>query len=103
MKIVVFTVVLNQQRSALFHKAKFGVRKAFLICFEMATSAKGLSTSYMGACYEISQAIARIFMYKVREIMSSNSNHLMDGDVHINEFVIGGKESCYSSSANKRS
>jgi len=32
----------------LFHKVKFGVRKAFFICFEMATSTKGLSASYMG-------------------------------------------------------
>ncbi len=28
--------------NTLFHKVKFGVRKAFFICFEMATSTKSL-------------------------------------------------------------
>ena len=34
--------------NTLFHKVKFGVRKAFFICFEMSTSTKSLSASYMG-------------------------------------------------------
>ena len=29
--------------NTLFHKVKFGLRKAFFICFEMATTSKGLS------------------------------------------------------------
>ncbi len=31
----------------MFHKIKFGVRKAFFICFEMATTTKSLSASYV--------------------------------------------------------
>lgn len=31
-------------------------------------------------------------MQKVREAMKSSENYLMDGDVHVDEFVIGGKE-----------
>lgn len=37
--------------NTLFHKVKFGVRKAFFICFEMATIIKSLSASYMGVRY----------------------------------------------------
>src|SRR5680860_1911656 len=33
--------------NTLFHKVKFGVRKAFFICFEMATTTKTLYASYM--------------------------------------------------------
>ncbi|TXD61319.1 IS1595 family transposase, partial [Polaribacter sp. IC066] len=33
-----------------------------------------------------------LFMHKVREAMKSSENHPMDGIVHIDEFVIGGKE-----------
>ncbi|MBE0393071.1 hypothetical protein BJQ96_02933 [Flavobacterium sp. PL0002] len=32
--------------NTLFHKVKFGLHKAFFICFEMSTTIKGLSASY---------------------------------------------------------
>ena len=32
----------------LFHRVRFGLRKAFFICFEMATSTKSLSATQMG-------------------------------------------------------
>jgi hypothetical protein len=78
--------------NTLFHKVKFGIRKAFFICFEMATSTKGLSASYMGVRYGVTEKTARFFMLKVREAMESSKNHPMDGNVHVDEFVIGGVE-----------
>jgi hypothetical protein len=78
--------------NTLFHKVKFGVRKAFFICFEMATSTKGLSASYIGVRYGVTEKTARLFMLKVREAMALSGNSLMDGDVHVDEFVLGGRE-----------
>ncbi|SOS55890.1 transposase (fragment) [Tenacibaculum finnmarkense] len=78
--------------NTLFHKVKFGVRKAFFICFEMSASTKGLSASYMAVRYDITEKTARLFMLKVREAMSSSENFPMDGDVHVDEFVLGGRE-----------
>lgn len=78
--------------NTLFHKVRFGVRKAFFICFEMATSTKGLSASYMGLRYGVTEKTARLFMLKVREAMESSGNHPMDGTVHVDEFVLGGYE-----------
>ena len=78
--------------NTLFHKVKFGVRKAFFICFEMATTTKSLSARYMGVRYGVTEKTARLFMMKVREAMSSSGNNPMDGDVHVDEFVIGGKD-----------
>ncbi|TLP70116.1 IS1595 family transposase [Maribacter sp. ACAM166] len=79
--------------NTIFHKVKFGVRKAFFICFEMATSTKGLSAMYMGVRYGVTEKTARLFMLKVREAMASSSgNNPMDGDVHVDEFVLGGRE-----------
>ena len=78
--------------NTLFHKVKFGVRKAFFICFEMATSTKSLSASYMGVRYGVTEKTARLFMDKVREAMSSSGNNPMDGNVHVDEFVLGGQE-----------
>lgn len=76
----------------LFHKVRFGIRKAFFICFEMSTSTKSLSASYLGLRYGTSETTARLFMHKVREGMKSSENNKMDGEVHVDEFVVGGKE-----------
>ena len=78
--------------NTLFHKVKFGVRKAFFICFEMSTTTKSLSASYMGVRYGVTEKTARLFMLKIREAMSSSGNNPMDGVVHVDEFVLGGKE-----------
>ena len=78
--------------NTLFHKIKFGVRKAFFICFEMVTTTKSLSASYVAERFGVTEKTARLFMHKVREAMKSSCKHPMDGNVHIDEFVIGGKE-----------
>lgn len=76
----------------LFHRVRFGLRKAFFICFEMATTTKGLSACQMGVRYGVTEKTARLFMHKEREAMKSSENYPMDGDVQVDEFVIGGKE-----------
>ena len=76
----------------LFHKVKFGLRKAFFICFEMATTTKSLSASQMSVRYGIAEQTARLFMHKIREAMKSSENQPITGIVHIDEFVVGGKE-----------
>ena len=78
--------------NTLFHKVKFGLRKAFFICFEISTTTKSLSASYMGVRFSVTEKTARLFMHKVREAMKSSENNPMDGEVHVDEFVLGGKE-----------
>lgn len=78
--------------NTLFHKNKFGLRKAFFICFEMSTTTKGLSASQTAVRYGVTERTARMFMHKVREAMESSENFPMDGDVDVDEFVVGGKE-----------
>ena len=78
--------------NTLFHKVKFGIRKAFFICFEMSTTTKSLSRSYMAVRYGVSENTARLFMHKVREGMESSGASPMDGNVQVDEFVVGGKE-----------
>ena len=77
----------------LFHKLKFGMLNAFHICFERATTTKGMSALQVGRRYGIRPDTARVFMHKVREAMKSSGNYPMDGEVHVDEFVVGGKES----------
>ena len=76
----------------LFHKMKFGLQKAFFMCFEMTTSSKGLSATQMGIRYGVTEKTARLFMHKVREAMRSSENYPIKGNVDIDEFVLGGKE-----------
>jgi transposase-like protein len=76
----------------LFHKVKFGLLKAFHICFEMSTSTKGLSALYVAKRYSVNHKTALSFMHKVREAMRSSENHPMKGEVHVDEFVVGGQE-----------
>jgi transposase-like protein len=58
----------------------------------MSTTTKSLSASYMAERFGVTEKTARLFMHKVREGMKSRRNHPVEGDVHIDEFVIGGKE-----------
>ena len=78
--------------NTLFHKVKFGLRKAFFICFEMATTTKSLSAMQMSVRYGVQESTARLFMHKVREAMKSRGNNPIDGIVHVDEFVVGGHE-----------
>jgi transposase-like protein len=78
--------------NTLFHKVKFGVRKAFFICFEMSTTTKSLSASYVSERFGVTENTARLFMHKVREAMKSSAQQPMAGKVHVDDFVIGGKE-----------
>lgn len=71
---------------------KLSLRKAFFIAFEMTTTTKSLSASQMGVRYGITDKTARLFMHKIREAMKSSGNNPMEGIVHVDEFVIGGKE-----------
>ena len=41
----------------------------------------------------IAEQSASLFMQKVREAMKSSENHPLTGIVHVDEFVVGGKES----------
>ena len=58
----------------------------------MATTTKSLSASYMSVRYGVTEKTARLFMHKVREAMTSSGNNPMDGEVHVDEFVLGGKD-----------
>jgi len=88
--------ICSHQESAtantLFHKVKFGVRKAFFIVFEMGTSTKSISASYAAVRFGITEKTARLFMHKVREAMQSSGDYPMGGNVHVDEFVLGGRE-----------
>lgn len=78
--------------ATLFHRVRFGVRKAFGIVFEMSATSKGLSAKQVARRYGISRTTAWSFMHKVRTAMGSSKKSPMNGLVQVDEFVYGGKE-----------
>lgn len=78
--------------NTLFPKVKFGLRKAFFICFEMPTSTKSLSASQTAVRFGVHERTARMFMPKVREAMKSSEDFPMTGVVNVDEYVVGGYE-----------
>jgi len=58
----------------------------------MSTTSKNLSARYMAVRYGVFENKARLFMHKIREGMKSSRANPMDGNIHVDEFVVGGKE-----------
>ncbi len=77
----------------MFHRLRFGIRKAFGIVFEISATTKGMSASQVAKRCGISRTTAWSFMHKVRKAMQSSKKHPLEGDVQVDEFVFGGKES----------
>lgn len=77
--------------NTLFHGVKFSIVKAFLICYRMSTK-KGMSTYEIAKEVGITQKTAWIFCAKIRTVMKSSGAHFLEGEVHVDECVIGGKE-----------
>jgi len=78
--------------NTIFHRLRFGIRKAFMIVFEMSATTKSLSASQVSKRYGISRVTAWSFMHKIRVSMKSSMLYPIEGDVQVDEFVIGGKE-----------
>jgi transposase-like protein len=77
----------------IFHRLRFGHQKAFGIIFEMTATTKGISASQAARRYGISRTTAWAFMQRVRTAMQSSMKHPIVGEVQVDEFVFGGKES----------
>jgi transposase-like protein len=78
--------------NTLFHKIKFGIRKAFFILFECTASTKSMSANMISRRYSINVKTAWGFMHKVRIAMESSKEFPLQGSCEVDEFYLGGKE-----------
>ena len=76
----------------MFHKVKFGIRKAFTIVFEMSATTKRISSSKIAKRLNIRSTTAWLFMHKVRISMKSSERFPITVTVIVDEFVFSGKE-----------
>lgn len=79
--------------NTLFHKVKFGLRKAFLIIFEMSTTTKSCSALVMAKKYGINRKTSWLFMHKVRKAMASSAQYPLKECCEVDEALFGGKVS----------
>ena len=76
----------------LFHKLKFSLLKAFYIIYYVSTNKKGISSTELSRKLGLRQKTCWLFKQKVMRGMQSNHLHKLEGQVEVDETVIGGSE-----------
>ncbi|WP_394774788.1 IS1595 family transposase [Flavobacterium sp.] len=76
----------------MFDKVKFSLLVAFHIIFKIATKKKGMSTLELSREFDLRQKTCWSFKWKIQEAMQSSLQHPLTGEVHVDEFWIGGPE-----------
>lgn len=86
--------------NTIFHSIKFPLPIAFEIVYRIAVSKKGISSISICREYNLNLKTAYNFKRKVQYSMKSSEKNPLNGIVHIDEFVYGGKETgCQGRSA----
>lgn len=75
-----------------FDKCKFSLLVAFHIIFKLSTRKKGMSTLELSQEFGLRQKTCWDFKWKLQKAMRSSKNYPLAGDVHVDEFFIGGAE-----------
>ena len=76
----------------MFDKCKFPLLIAFHIVFKISTKKKGMSTLELSHEFELRQPTCWEFKWKVQQAMQSSKQYPLTGEVHVDEFFIGGAE-----------
>jgi hypothetical protein len=76
----------------MLDKCKFSLLVAFHIAFKISTKKKGMSTLELSKEFELRQKTCWNFKLKIQQAMQSSKQNKLTGEVHIDEFYIGGPE-----------
>lgn len=76
----------------MFDKCKFSLLVAFHIAFKISTKKKGMSSLELSEEYELRQKTCWEFKRKIQQAMKSSGNYPLTGEVHVDEFYVGGEE-----------
>lgn len=75
-----------------FDKLKFSIHIAFHILFKLSSRKKGISTVELSKEFSLRQKTCWAFKWKIQQAMQSSGRYPLTGEVHVDEFVIGGPE-----------
>lgn len=76
----------------MFNKLKFSLLIAFHIAFKISTKKKGMSSLELSEEFELRQKTCWAFKWKIQKAMQSTYKYPLKGEVHVDEFYIGGPE-----------
>lgn len=76
----------------MFDKIKFSLLTSFHIIFKICTKIKGMSALEISKEFETRVMTCWKFKWKVQQAMKSSGSNPLTGEVHIDEFYIGGAE-----------
>lgn len=75
-----------------FDKMKFSLHIAFHIMFKISVRKKGLSTQELSKEFGLRQKTCWAFKWKIQQVMISSGKYPLSGEVHVDEFILGGPE-----------
>jgi transposase-like protein len=78
--------------NTMFDKVKFPLLLAFHIVFKISTKKKGMSSLELSNEFELRQKTCWEFKWKIQQAMQSSLQYPIKGEVHVDEFLIGGPE-----------
>jgi hypothetical protein len=76
----------------MFHKCKFSLLIAFHLAFKVSTKKKGMSSLELSREFEQRQKTCWKFKQKLQQTMNSSLRYPLEGEVHVDEFFVGGHE-----------
>ena len=76
----------------MFDKCKFSLLIAFHIVFKISSKKKGMSSLELSHEFELRQPTCWEFKWKIQQAMQSSKQNPLSGEVHVDEFFIGGAE-----------
>jgi len=76
----------------MFDKVKFSLLIAFHIVFKISTKKKGMSSLELSQEFELRQPTCWAFKWKIQQAMQSSKQNDLTGEVHVDEFFLGGSE-----------
>ncbi len=79
--------------NTLFHRVRFDLLKAFYIVYFVSTNKKGITSTELSRKLGLRQKTCWAFKRKVMKAMESSGRHPLEGNVEVDEFVVGGQES----------
>ncbi|RTL47559.1 MAG: IS1595 family transposase [Hydrotalea sp. AMD] len=79
--------------NTVFHGIKMPILKAFHMVFRLTAKKKGMSTIELGTEVGVQQKTAWLFKRKVQAVMKKDKDDKLNGDVEVDESLIGGYSS----------
>jgi len=76
----------------MFDKCKFSLLVAFHIAFKISVRKKGMSSLELSKEFGLRQVTCWRFKRKIQKAMKSSGKYPLEGEVHVDECMIGGPE-----------